>query len=142
MKKTILFCLLAVLCLQGFAKKPKAAPKQVYLMGVGISLNDSTLYITPIQSLSDVTLEPKTGFLENRTFYSLQLKNHMEAAGIQNAICATLFDTDEKALNKKLAKITQRRNKKNIARIVYIHENEFSYKPYTVASEADEDVAE
>ena len=81
MKLSKLLCL-ALLCLVALqplgAKTRKVVQKPVYLVGVGISLVDSMVFITDMHRVDSVTLEKKTKFLMDRQLYSFQLQRYLE----------------------------------------------------------------
>ncbi|MBR1889369.1 MAG: hypothetical protein IJ816_01925 [Alloprevotella sp.] len=140
MKKIAFILFLSFCSIHLYAKKPKVVGQQISLFGVGISLSDSVIYITPIQTIPEATIDSKTGFLDNRAFYSMQLKNFLEGQGVTNPICTTFFSTDKQKLNKKLGNVTKHYNRKFPQKLTYVHEGEFTYKVYTTSnSEERED---
>lgn len=60
------------------AKSKKVVQKPVYMVGVGISLVDSMVFITDMHRVDSVTLEKKTKFLMDRQLYSFQLQRYLE----------------------------------------------------------------
>ena len=60
------------------AKQKKVVQKPVYMVGVGISLVDSAVFITDMHLVDSVTLEKKTKFLADRQLYSFQLQRYLE----------------------------------------------------------------
>ena len=80
--KLIICCgLLSLFALQPVeAKRKKVVQKPVYMIGVGISLVDSMVFITDMQLVDSVTIEKKTKFLMDRQLYSFQLQHYLEAA--------------------------------------------------------------
>lgn len=79
--KLIICCgLLSLFALQPVEAKKKVVQKPVYMIGVGISLVDSMVFITDMQLVDSVTIEKKTKFLMDRQLYSFQLQHYLEAA--------------------------------------------------------------
>ena len=67
MKKILLLLVILLTAVSSsWAQKRSVIPNGGYLFGVAINLSDSTVYISPIQHLADLTYDQKTGFLENR----------------------------------------------------------------------------
>ena len=65
--------LLASLALAGVAQK-NDSNTGIHVFGVGMSLSDSTVYLSQPQYMAQATLQPKTRFLENRASYAFQMK--------------------------------------------------------------------
>ena len=101
--------------------------KTVYLYGVAISLNDSTVYITDIQKVDSVWVE-KNGFLYSRENYSYQLKDHMRAQGKNDVTTVTFYADKQKDIEKKFIKTRKRfTNPKYGYDVKYIAATDFRY---------------
>ena len=104
--KFLLFFLLSAIQLTAFAspkeKKNKSEePKEIYMYGVSVDFNDSTVYITDIQSLDSMTINTD-GSLRNYSDYSLQLKVYLEGTvGETNQTCAVIYSEKKKKLEKE-----------------------------------------
>lgn len=94
----------------------------LYMFGFGMSLNDSTVYLTEIQHVDSAWVDTKTGFLYSRENYSDQLRRYLqEEAGIAHPTSVVLFAEKRKNIEKKYLKFKKRyapsakkRQKKNI----------------------------
>lgn len=83
-------------------------PKRIYLYGVSIDFNDSTVYITDMQHLDDIIVN-KDGSLLNYANYSLQLKLYLEGTlGETNQTCAVIYSDDKKKLEKRFVKMRKK----------------------------------
>ncbi len=83
--------------------------QEVYAFAYATNFKDSTIYLSAIQSLTGAVLQKKTGFLEHRSLYALQFKNHLEVtSGKQHFTSAILFSTNKKSLENKYLKMRQR----------------------------------
>lgn len=83
-------------------------PKRIYLYGVSIDFNDSTVYITDMQHLDDIVVN-KDGSLLNYANYSLQLKLYLEGTlGETNQTCAVIYSDDKKKLEKRFVKMRKK----------------------------------
>lgn len=91
------------------AKHPLSAKDKVYLFGVGLNFNDSSLYITEVQELSYVRLDKKTRFLPSRLDYSLQFKEYLEGKlGLKNETVSIFFSDKKKKASKWFYKMKKR----------------------------------
>lgn len=108
-----LICLTGILQLSAFAapkeKKEKAEePKQVYMYGISVDFNDSTVYLTDVQLLDNVVINPD-GSLKDHTSYSLQLKVYLESTlGETNQTCAIIYSDKKKKLEKRFIKMRKK----------------------------------
>lgn len=123
----------------------KAENKQqnVYAYGFAASFNDSTVYITEVQTLDTAWLEKKTNFLLSRDNYSYQLRDYLAAKGEKYRTCIISFSTKQKNINKKYKKLIARYTnpKKGNFVIKYLKADEFSFKhitPYEIENPVDE----
>ena len=115
MKKWRLFliCLIGALQLSAFAapKEKKATseePKCVYMYGVAVNFNDSTVYLTDVQHLDSVVINPD-GSLQNYVGYSLQLKVYLEGTlGETYQTCAVIYSDKKKKLEKRFMNMRKR----------------------------------
>lgn len=111
--RIILICLFGALQLSTFAaskeKKNKAEePKRVYMYGVAINFNDSTVYLTDVQYLDDIIIRPD-GSLLNYAGYSMQLKVYLEGTlNEANQTCAVIYSDKKKQLEKRYIKMRKR----------------------------------
>ena len=73
----LLFTVLVV-GINSYAKdKNTTKTEKVYMFGFSASFNDSLVYITDIQGVDSVEIEPKTDFLVGRTAYGNQLQFYL-----------------------------------------------------------------
>jgi len=99
--------LLAVLSCQNAEAKRIAVP-HVYVFGLAASFTDSLVYITDIQSLDSAWVEKKTGFLQDRSQYSYQLRDYLADKLKQpHRTCIVFYNQKREKLQKKLQKITR-----------------------------------
>ncbi len=98
----------------------KSEMKKAYMFGIAASFNDSTVYFTPVQEVDSVWFAKrnKVTFLQDRSSYSLQLRDYLEQQGEKNRTCAVFFGTNHKKLEEKWVKIhdkytAQPKKKKN-----------------------------
>ena len=113
--KAFLICLLGALTLSATAapkekkekkeKKQKVAePQRVYMYGMSVNLNDSTVYLTDVQYLDDIIINTD-GSLQNYAGYSMQLKVYLEGTlGNVNQTCAVVYSHKKKKLEKRFIK--------------------------------------
>ena len=100
-----LVCLLGALHLSAFAEDE---PRRVYLFGVATNFNDSTVYLTDVQHLDSIMLNPD-GSLPNYVGYALQLKVHLEGSlDERDQTCAVIYSDKKKKLEKRFIKMRKR----------------------------------
>lgn len=91
------------------ARHPLTAKDKVYLFGVGLNFNDSSLYITEVNELSFVRLDKKTRFLPSRLDYSLQFKEYLEGQlGLKDETVSIFFSEKKKKASKWFYKMKKR----------------------------------
>ncbi len=111
--RILLICLFGALQLSAFAtpkeKEGKSQePKRVYMYGIAVDFNDSTVYLTDVQHLDDVIIKPN-GSLQNHAGYSLQLKVYLEGTlGETNQTCTVIYSDKKKKLEKRFMKIRKK----------------------------------
>lgn len=110
------------------AAKNKQTPK-IYMFGIAASFNDSTVYFTDIQELENVWINDKGNFLINRSEYSYQLKNYLEAQGYSHRTCIVSFAFKRKDIEKKFHKTRNKYVKRGNNDLKYINNNEFKFSP-------------
>lgn len=126
MKKAIILSFLMLLAIAVQAK-PVAA-KGMYMCGISTSFTDSIMYITDVQQL-DVWVDSKTGFLEDRSNYSWQMRNHFSEKVQERRTCIVIYAKDETKLRKKLDRIIAKAHKKNRYTVVQMKAGEFTFTP-------------
>ena len=105
--RVIIIALLGMVQLTAIAKpkdKNPEEPKRVYLYGVAMNFNDSTVYITDVQHL-DSTIIHDNGCLQNYSNYSMQWKVYLEGTLNElNQTCAVIYSDKKKKLDKSYLK--------------------------------------
>ena len=103
--------------------------KTVYAFGYSTNLNDTTLYLSPVQVLEGATLTKKEGFLEYRHEYGNQLKLHLESIYPGHQTCAVFFSKDKKSLQKKYNKLRKHLLTVKHTKLTELNSTEFQFKP-------------
>ena len=87
------------------SSKEKTISKPVYAFGFSASFSDSVAYVTPVHLIEDVELD-KSGLLEKRSLYSLQLKEYLEQKLQKTgSTCVIYFNEKKKTIDKQYNKI-------------------------------------
>ena len=128
--KKLLLVLVAFLMVRSVAKAADKT-KQVYVYGMAISFNDSTVYMTDIQTLDSAAVRSKTGFLYGRDNYSYQLRDYLKSKGFQTPTCETTFSVKKKDIEKKFI-ATKKRYGNGKYTLKHITPNEFQYTVITL----------
>ena len=128
--KKLLLVLVAFLMVGSVAKAADKT-KQVYVYGMAISFNDSTVYMTDIQTLDSAAVRSKTGFLYGRDNYSYQLRDYLKSKGFQTPTCETTFSVKKKDIEKKFIAAKKRYGNGKYT-LKHITPNEFQYTVITL----------
>ncbi len=101
----------------------------VYIFGVGVNFNDTTLYLSDIQEVPYMKLAKKTKFLPFRSSFSLQFEQYLEnTLNIQHETCSVFFDAKRKRLAKHFYKLKKRYLDEGKTEIVVIPKEQFQFK--------------
>ena len=125
----LLFTVLVV-GINSYAKdKNTTKTEKVYMFGFSASFNDSLVYITDIQGVDSVEIEPKTDFLVGRTAYGNQLQFYLaDYKERPNTTCVVFFDKKEDKLRKKYNKMLKRYKNSKETILKNLTRDEFSFK--------------
>lgn len=106
-------------------------PAKIYMFGFAASFNDSTVYLTDIQTVNAYLVNNRTKFLANREDYSYQLRNYLQSNGLEAyPTCITIFGENEKDATKKYLKLKERYEKsKKKYSIKSLKDSQFKYTP-------------
>ena len=106
-------------------------PAKIYMFGIAASFNDSTVYLTDIQTVNAYLVNNRTKFLANREDYSYQLRNYLQSNGLEAyPTCITMFAENEKDATKKYLKLKERYEKsKKKYSIKSLKDSQFKYTP-------------
>jgi len=130
--RIIIMTLFAMLtCIPASAKHVKVP--QMYMFGFSASFQDTIVYFTDIQEVSEAWIESKNDFLLGRDIYSSQLRNYMkEANSMTGRTCMVMYDTKRSKLEKKYLKLhklyTQFKDKKQHFDVRYLTVGDFQFK--------------
>lgn len=109
--------------------------KTVYAFGFSTSLNDSTVYLTPIVTIPGATLDRKTKFLNERQAYTHQLRTYMESKYAAHQTSVVLFADSRKKLENKYVKMRRTLLKKKHSQLVELEAGAFAFAPVTLDQE-------
>ena len=106
-------------------------PAKIYMFGFAASFNDSTIYLTDIQTVNAYLVNNRTKFLANREDYSYQLRNYLQSNGLEAyPTCITMFAENEKDATKKYLNLKERYEKsKKKYSIKSLKDSQFKYTP-------------
>ena len=129
--------LLIALCIAVFTTSAaREKQKQVFMYGVAVSFNDSTVYLTDIQPMDSAVVVGKCHFLYGRDNYSYQLRDYLKEIGCTTPTCATTYALSRKDIEKKFL-ATRKRYGGGKYSVKHITPTEFKYQLISV----DEEVA-
>ena len=129
--KIICLSLLCMLALQPLdAKVKKVVQKPVYMVGVGISLIDSVVFLTDMHLVDSITLEKKTKFLADRQLYSFQLQHYLEENYKGGPyVPSVFFGTKRKKMERKYLSLHKRYVNNKGLRMMLVDQGQFRFKP-------------
>ena len=112
------------------AKTRKVEQKPVYMVGVGISLVDSMVFITDMMQVDSVTLEKKTKFLMDRQLYSFQLQRYLEENYKGGPyVPSVFFGTKRKKMERQYLSLHKRYVNNKGLRMILVDQGQFRFKP-------------
>lgn len=128
--KKIRILVLSVFCMSFALASAKNDKEVIYMFGVSISFNDSTVYFTDIQELDSIELEPKTGFLPHRQHYMYLLKDYLEGTmNVPNRTCMIYFSDKQKSIQKKYDKLKKKMSDNPDLIVTYLKDTFVFTKP-------------
>lgn len=79
---------------------------EMYMFGMAASFNDTIVYFTEIQRVDSAWIDKKTGFLQSRDLYSLQLRTYLsQAKQLPDRTCVVFYNQKRERLEKTLLKM-------------------------------------
>ncbi len=106
------------------------APKQAYLFGVGISMTDSTAFVTDIQTVDSLYLNEE-GFLPHEAEYSLQMKLYLaNRLNMKEKVCAVFYDDNKNDLQKEMSKVEGKLKDSGYKDFVRLVKDDFAFVLY------------
>ena len=129
-KLIICLGLLSMACLQPVeAKRKKVVQKPVYMIGAGISLVDSMVFITDMQLVDSITLEKKHKFLMDRQLYSFQFQRYLERAYKGGPyIPCVFFSRSKKKMERQYLSLHKRYVHSKELRMILVDVSQFRFK--------------
>ena len=126
------YLLAALICLiMGETATAAEKTKKVYMYGIAISFNDSTIYLTEIQAVDSAVLTNKGHFLYGRDSYSYQLRDYLKGKGFNAPTCVTTFATKQKDIEKRFIS-TKKRYANGKYTLKHVTPGEFKFTAITL----------
>lgn len=121
----ILFALVALCAALQVSARDRQ--QSIYMFAYGTSFNDSTIYLSTVEVVKNVTLEQKTNFLNNRLSYSNAFKQFLDVkySGIHTT--AVFFNVKREKLEKMYLKIRRNTQKGRTMRLVEVPASDFRF---------------
>lgn len=132
MTKTVrnILCVMLLLLLPATAMTAQAkGNKTVFIFGLSMSFNDSTVYFTEIQQLDSAMLIKHKNFLYGRDHYSYQLKSYMQGQNVASPTCVIIYSTTRNKIEKKYLKMRRhfQKSKHEGREVKFIDANSFRF---------------
>lgn len=132
--------LLLLMAARPLEARRKVVSKPVYMIGVGMSLVDSTVFITDMHLVDSVTLERRTRFLKDRQLYSFQLQRYLEhAQGGGPYVPGIFFGKGRRKMERRYLSLHKRYVQDKYWRMVLIDQGQFRFKAEEYIDEALDD---
>ena len=127
--KVICLALLCAVAKQPVEAKQKVKQMPVFMVGVGISLVDSAVFITDMHLVDSVTIEKKTKFLMDRQLYSFQLRRYLEQTykGGPYVPCV-FFSPSRKKMERRYLSLHKRYVQSKELRMILVDQGQFRFK--------------
>ena len=130
--RLVLIGLLCTLHLTAYAAPRRGdkseEPRRVYMFGVAVNFNDSTMYMTDVQSLDSIVINTD-GSLRNYAAYSQQLEFYIEGVLREaDQTCAVIYSDKKKKLEKRFVKLQRELSAKRSEKLRRIGTDEFAFK--------------
>lgn len=127
--KVICLALLCAVAKQPLEAKQKVKQMPVFMVGVGISLVDSAVFITDMHLVDSVTIEKKTKFLMDRQLYSFQLRRYLEQTyeGGPYVPCV-FFSPSRKKMERRYLSLHKRYVQSKELRMILVDQGQFRFK--------------
>ena len=127
---SVMLCVAAIGPVQ--AKKQHVQQKSVYMIGVCMSLVDSTIFITDMHRVDNVTIESKTHFLKDRQLYSFQLQQYVESQYKGGPYIPVVYSgLKRKKMERRYLSLHKRYVQSKELRMYLIDQSQFRFKPET-----------
>lgn len=118
-----------------FARNRKDNPRKVYAYGAAESLNDTLLYLSPIQELQGAELD-RSGFLIFREEYEAQLQQYIQTQHPgQETLCVIVYSTSRNKLEKKYLRLRREWNRRSHRRFTELPVTDFQFRPRQTAEQ-------
>ena len=104
---------------------------KAYIFGLVASFNDSTIYITNIQELENVTTMMKKRLLDNKSMYTYQLREYFtNTRQLPHRTCVVFYASSRKKIDKKYEKNKKMYITKNPGKydVRLISDDDFQFK--------------
>ena len=110
-------------------KKQKAEEVQrVWAFGFAENLNDTLVYLSPVQELVGAELEKNTEFLMFREDYALQMKQKMENTYPGGYVCSVIYAKSKEKAEKKYLKVRREQRRRYQTLLIELTKEEFLFK--------------
>lgn len=110
-------------------KKQKAEEVQrVWAFGFAENLNDTLVYISPVQELVGAELEKGTEFLMFREDYAQQMKQKMESTYPGGYVCSVIYAKTKERAEKKYLKVRREQRRRYQTLLIELTREEFQFK--------------
>lgn len=124
LRKAILAVVLTAAAMTG---KAANRAQTIFIYGFAASFNDSTVYLTDLQTLDSAYIDSRTKFLYSRENYSYQLQDYLATQGYEHAVCVCSFALNRKEAEKKYLKLRKRYIDGGKFNIKYLKPTDFSF---------------
>lgn len=129
-KNILTIILMAAFVMAAISVSAKPKQKKVWMFAYAASFTDSTAYVSDLQEIETAYIETKTGFLYDRSLYSLQFKNYLEEnLNIKNPTCAVFFHTNRAKVEKKFLRIRKEYKDFEGMSLKQLNAGTFSFEP-------------
>jgi len=117
------------------AEAKKTMVPKMYMFGIAASFNDSIVYFTNVQEVSNAWIESKNNFLLDRQVYSNQLREYLtNKQQMPHRTCIVYYNKNRAKLEKKFVKVRslyiqgKKKKKPSHFEVRYVDNADFQFK--------------
>lgn len=135
LKRIVFIVMMAVMLgVSMTAEAKKTMVPKMYMFGIAASFNDSIVYFTNVQEVSNAWIESKNKFLLDRQIYSNQLRDYLDKKlQMPHRTCIVYYNTKRTKLEKKYIKVRSlylqgKKKRPSHFEVRYIDNADFQFK--------------
>jgi len=113
-----------------FAQKKQESidVQRIWAFGFAENMNDTLVYLSPVQELEGAELQKGTNFLMFREDYALQIKQKLESTYPGSYITSIIFAQSKDKAEKKYLKVRRELRQRPQTLLIELNQQEFQFR--------------